>query len=200
MTEVLIASQTCPNWISRTHLLSVLKTLALTEPMSHHRHFGVLFRMGTDQVRATEAMEHFRMKVLPILSEHCIKCHGGEAKLRGGLSLIDRDALLAGGDSGEAVDLRSPDKSYLLEMVSYKDADHEMPPNKGKLSPASIQVLEEWVELGLAMDLTAIENALETLRAIQHTTTRSMIDHSGGQAQWRPERLHRRAKHGPIIQ
>ncbi len=118
---------------------------------------------GTDQVRATEAMEHFRMKVLPILSEHCIKCHGGEAKLRGGLSLIDRDALLAGGDSGEAVNLQSPDKSYLLEMVSYKDADHEMPPNNGKLSPASIQVLEEWVELGLAMDLTAIENALETL-------------------------------------
>ena len=162
VTEVLLASQTCPNLMLMNSF-----TVGVENTRSHSSRCLITAILvcfsgwGTDQVRATEAMEHFRMKVLPILSEHCIKCHGGEAKLRGGLSLIDRDTLLAGGDSGEAVNLQSPDKSYLLEMVSYKDADHEMPPNKGKLSPASIQVLEEWVELGLAMDLTAIEGAID---------------------------------------
>ena len=164
MTEVLLALQTCPNLVLMNSF-----TVGVGDTCSNLSRCLIAAILmwfsgwGADKVRATEAMEHFRVKVLPLLSEHCIKCHGGEAKLRGGLSLIDRDALLAGGDSGEAVDLQSPAKSYLLEMVSYKDADHEMPPSKGKLSPASIQLLKEWIELGVAMDLTAIEKVLETL-------------------------------------
>ena len=41
--------------------------------------------------------EHFHGKVLPILREHCFRCHGEKDK--GGLKLDSREAVLKAGDS-----------------------------------------------------------------------------------------------------
>ena len=42
----------------------------------------------------------FEKEVKPILTAHCLKCHGAEAKIKGGLNLLHRDEIVKGGDSG----------------------------------------------------------------------------------------------------
>ena len=93
----------------------------------------------------------FNDEALPVLQDNCMRCHGGEDKIKGGLNLTTREGLFAGGDGGEVIDLENPAESFLLEMISYKDADHEMPP-KGKMSPKNIEILTRWVEAGAPFD------------------------------------------------
>jgi mono/diheme cytochrome c family protein len=91
----------------------------------------------------------YEKDVLPVLKQHCLKCHGEDPeKLKGSLNLATRRAVLEGGDSGPAVNLEKPGESLLLKAIQYKDADHKMPP-KGKMPGAEIATLEKWVEQGL---------------------------------------------------
>ncbi|MEJ5274560.1 MAG: DUF1549 domain-containing protein, partial [Thermogemmata sp.] len=113
--------------------------------------FARLQAQGSDKAAAfsPQQVAFFEKQVQPLLRQHCWKCHGDDpGKLRGGLDLRTRHAILQGGDSGPAVDLRQPDKSLLLQAVHYKDEHIRMPP-KGKLSEAEIAILEKWVKDGL---------------------------------------------------
>jgi hypothetical protein len=91
----------------------------------------------------------FDKEVAPVLKANCLKCHGGEAKIKGGLRLSSREDVLKGGDSGPAVTLDKPDDSLLLKAISYKD-DPQMPPN-GKLADKDIEILTRWVKAGAPM-------------------------------------------------
>ncbi len=98
---------------------------------------------------SAEQVAFYEKQVLPVLKANCLKCHGQDPKkLKGGLNLTSRERVLAGGDTGPAVDLQKPDASLLLRAVSYKDEDHQMPP-AGKLPDAQIAVLTRWVKDGL---------------------------------------------------
>jgi len=88
----------------------------------------------------------FEMQVRPILQAHCLPCHGGEKKIKGGLRLTSRQNLLKGGDSGPAVSLEKPDESLLLQAINYQDLN--MPP-KGKLPKGQIEILTRWVKMGV---------------------------------------------------
>lgn len=100
-----------------------------------------------DPAPSPEHLEFYRAEVLPILEQHCLKCHG-TGKVKGGLTLASRAAILQGGDSGPGVDLQKPDASLLLQAVNYQG--FEMPPS-GKLPAAQIAILTKWVKLGLPM-------------------------------------------------
>jgi hypothetical protein len=91
-----------------------------------------------------EAVKFFEMKVRPILSENCFKCHGS-AKQKGGLRLDSRTAALKGGDNGPAIVPGNRDESLLVEAIHYEGL--EMPPT-GKLDAEKIAVLTRWIELG----------------------------------------------------
>jgi len=92
--------------------------------------------------------EFFETKVRPVLVQHCYGCHSRQAKkLRGGLRLDSREAMLAGGDNGPAIIPGQPDKSRLVEAVTYTNVDLQMPP-RGKLSEAAIADLTAWVKMG----------------------------------------------------
>ena len=92
-------------------------------------------------------VQFFDQKVLGILKENCFKCHGAEKRLKGHFRVTSRKGLLEGGDIGPAINLNEPEKSLLLEMISYKDGDHEMPP-KDKLPQDQIDILTQWVKMG----------------------------------------------------
>ena len=98
---------------------------------------------GQDQ--SVDSDEFFDQQVLPILSAHCFKCHGGEAKIKGGLRLTSRDGILEGGELGPTIDLADPESSQLLEAINYEGL--EMPPS-GKLPPEQLAILARWVKLG----------------------------------------------------
>ena len=90
----------------------------------------------------------FAHDVVPILQKRCAKCHTGTQK-KGGLSLNNRQTLLAGGDGGPVVVLRKSAESSLLERVRSTDADERMPPEGERLKPAQIDVLRQWIDAGL---------------------------------------------------
>jgi hypothetical protein len=96
---------------------------------------------------SAEEVAFFEKDVQPILKANCLKCHGGEAKIRGGLRLTSRDSVLKGGDTGAAVSLDKPEESLLLKAIRYQDG-LEMPPS-GKLPPAAVETLTRWVKAGL---------------------------------------------------
>src|SRR6478735_668318 len=75
-----------------------------------------------------EQAAFFDEKVKPLLVNQCIKCHGGE-KVKGGLKLTNREAILKGGESGPAVTLDALAKSKLLDAINYRN-DIEMPPKQ----------------------------------------------------------------------
>jgi mono/diheme cytochrome c family protein len=108
-------------------------------------------RETTDTTAATrpstdeEALAFFESDVLPILKQNCFECHGGGDKVRAEFVLTNREDLLAGGESGPAIDLESPSESLLLSAINYDS--YEMPP-AGKLPQAEIDIMTRWVELG----------------------------------------------------
>ncbi|MFM2295020.1 MAG: hypothetical protein RLZZ350_1433 [Verrucomicrobiota bacterium] len=93
--------------------------------------------------------EFFEAKVRPLLADNCYKCHSSSAaKLKGGLSVESKEALLTGGDGGPALVPGNPDKSLIITAVRYADPDLQMPPKGKKLSPEQIATLEQWVKMG----------------------------------------------------
>ncbi len=92
-----------------------------------------------------EDLAFFESQVRPLLVTHCVDCHGGR-KVRSGLSLIDRDSLVRGGERGPAVDEANPEKSVLLAAIEYRN-DLEMPPT-AKLPPAERAILSDWIKRG----------------------------------------------------
>ncbi|WP_407652625.1 PSD1 and planctomycete cytochrome C domain-containing protein [Aporhodopirellula aestuarii] len=105
--------------------------------------------MASDTVGAeptAEQLEFFEKEIRPVLVEACYSCHSGESeKLQAGLFVDSREALLHGGDSGEAIIPGDVDGSLFIEAVRYES--YEMPP-AGMLPPEQIAALERWVEMG----------------------------------------------------
>lgn len=93
----------------------------------------------------------FESRVRPVLSEHCYPCHSHTAdRIKAGLLLDSRDALLHGGNSGPAVVPGKPNESLLIQAIRYTDEDLQMPPEDhgGRLSDRQIADLTEWVRRG----------------------------------------------------
>ena len=102
---------------------------------------------------AEEGEAFFEKKIRPLFIEHCAKCHTPEGgKVKGGLRLDSREAILKGGDSGPVVVPGEVEKSPLIHAVRYTDEDLRMPPPKDgvdrKLSDAQIADLCAWVKMG----------------------------------------------------
>ena len=98
---------------------------------------------------APDGEKFYKAQVEPILKASCFACHseGGS----GGLNLRTREALLKGGVTGAAVDLKKPLESLLVHAVKYEG--RKMPPS-GKLPQAQIDVLIKWVSMGAPMPAT----------------------------------------------
>ena len=95
-------------------------------------------------------LDLYKQKVVPILNENCMKCHGDKPeKLSGGLDLRTRASLLAGGDTGPAAIPGKAKESLLVIAIRHAKEGYEMPPNS-KLKDDQIAVLVKWVDNGLA--------------------------------------------------
>ena len=121
--------------------------------------FILLFLSFTFLTPSLRADEFFSTKIEPLLRERCYKCHSHEQKIKAGLALDSRSGWEVGGDSGPTVVPGKPDESLLIEMVSWIDEDHQMPP-KEKLPAEEIALLEEWVKRG-APDPRKLDGPME---------------------------------------
>ena len=102
--------------------------------------------LGLLLAAAPEDRAFFEKEVLPILKANCFKCHG-EGKVRGGLTLTNRPALLKGGDSGLVISKEKPETSLLLQALSHS-GELKMPP-PGKLPAKDVDILTRWVKAGV---------------------------------------------------
>lgn len=102
------------------------------------------------------AASDFVKDIQPIFEENCIRCHG-ENKDKGELRLDTYALTMEGGETGDAIDLKNPDKSLILELISHAhDHDDIMPPTpdeNGKkggepLSKDQISLLDAWIRSG----------------------------------------------------
>ncbi len=100
---------------------------------------------------AVEAPD-FNREVRPILSRHCLKCHGPDAKARKGeLRLDTREGALAPAESGaRAVVPGNVKDSELIKRIFHADEDERMPPRSAKqpLPPEKREILKRWIESG----------------------------------------------------
>jgi hypothetical protein len=93
--------------------------------------------------RAAEPVD-FAHDVLPLLREHCAKCHSN-GRYEGSVSFDTRAALL---EAGAAEPGNSAD-SILVDRITSDDADYRMPAEGPPLSKAEIDVFRRWIDAGL---------------------------------------------------
>jgi hypothetical protein len=107
----------------------------------------------TSSAGATAAGVDFARDVRPIFERSCAGCHDRE-KPRGDFAIASRESLLKGGQSGEpAIAPGYSDDSPLIQYVSGKVEDLEMPPLDRRekypaLTAAEIDVLRAWIDAG----------------------------------------------------
>lgn len=130
---------------------------------------------------ATPEEVHATLKALPVLQEKCLACHGnddknGKPKIKGGLDMRTRAALLKGGESitdnllipGNASD------SFLMTTIKWEDEDYEMPPKENdRLNPTQIEAIEKWINEG------AVWPDEETQAAIREEDSKKAVDSEG---------------------
>src|SRR5262249_61078988 len=78
-----------------------------------------------------QSAEFFENRIRPILSTSCYECHTADKK--GGLRLDSREAILAGGESGPAIEIGKPDESLLIQAVRQVAGAPKMPYGCSKL-------------------------------------------------------------------
>ena len=85
----------------------------------------------------------FAHQIVPILKEHCIRCHGGEES-QGGMSLNTREHLI---DAGLHTD-NWQDSELHLRLVS-DDPEYRMPPEGERPTEEEAKLLQRWLKEGL---------------------------------------------------
>jgi hypothetical protein len=97
--------------------------------------------------RTTDDALSFDRDVHPILRKRCMGCHNAE-RPRGELDMSSYAGVTAGGASGKAVVLGSPDESPLYTLASHLEEPH-MPPNAPRIPQRELDVIRRWIEAGL---------------------------------------------------
>ncbi|AMV31172.1 Planctomycete cytochrome C [Pirellula sp. SH-Sr6A] len=114
-----------------------------SHPIDRYLHAKIESVWKESQTTDKELSSEFHNKVLPILRDHCFRCHGDKDK--GGLRLHAReDALKAGESENAAVKPGNADESELILQIE----SGSMPPTESKLSEEQIQVLRGWINNG----------------------------------------------------
>ena len=93
-----------------------------------------------------EQLAFFENSVRPLLVENCFSCHAAK-KQKGDLRLDSAASIKAGGKNGPVIVPGKPTQSRLIEVVSGKDPDVQMPPDE-KLTEAQVEILAQWVQMG----------------------------------------------------
>lgn len=92
--------------------------------------------------------------IKPIFKRYCVECHGDEEE-KGGLRLDSLEAIMKGGDSGEAVTAGAGEDSLAIErmLLPLDDDDHMPPEDREGPKPEEIEIIKFWIDRGLGDSL-----------------------------------------------
>lgn len=111
----------------------------------------LLLIVATSPVALAADKVDFAHDVVPILKEHCGKCHTGDKK-KGGLSINTRPLLLLGGENGKAAVIGKSAASDMIKRMLSRDELEQMPPEGPRVPAEKIAVLKKWIDEGLAWE------------------------------------------------
>jgi mono/diheme cytochrome c family protein len=98
----------------------------------------------------------FENRVRPVLTAHCIKCHG-PAKQESGLRLDSKSMASKGGDRGPAIVPGDPDHSLLVQAAR-RNGELKMPPDES-LKPEEVAGLADWIRHGAPWPAEAVRSS-----------------------------------------
>ncbi len=106
-------------------------------------------RSSTKKVIDPEQAVIFSDLIYPVLEEKCGGCHQA-GNQKGGLSLVDSLAILAGGKTGDALVPGNLEKSLLISRLHLPLSDKKHMPvaSKPQLTPEELDLLQAWVKAG----------------------------------------------------
>jgi mono/diheme cytochrome c family protein len=94
------------------------------------------------------AAEAFRRDVQPILTAHCVECHGPK-KQENGLRLDYGAAVLRGGDNGPPVVAGKAAESLLIQAINgTSETVSRMPLKKSPLNETQVAIIRQWIDGG----------------------------------------------------
>lgn len=96
----------------------------------------------------------FQNEILPLVKEHCWKCHSNEEKAEGGLAFDDLESLRKS-QIGEHSIIRpgDPAASDFVERLKLESDDEDfMPRNGDALRGRDLALIEQWITEGALID------------------------------------------------
>ncbi len=172
------------SWARRVRIRRDVRVLALTLVTL------LMACVGSTPATADEAADEaaerlFTLKVLPLLKDKCLGCHGGDADdIKGEFSVLQREALLRGGESEEpAVVPGKPDEGTLMEAIAW--AGLEMPPKENdRLTDAQVELFRQWIAQGAPWPDAQAQQRYRQAEAMQLVNDDGMlVPTSGGTSQ-----------------
>ena len=111
----------------------------------------------------------FQKEIFPFLKRNCLSCHN-EQDADGDLVLESPQTIALGGESGDVVDVKSPEKSLLLRTSARLEKPY-MPPKKNKvdahpLSSEQLGLLKLWIAQGAGGSVEAKPEVKQKWRPI----------------------------------
>jgi len=97
----------------------------------------------------------FHRQIRPIFQANCEGCHQ-PAKDKGGFVMTEFKRLFTAGDSGKAaLVVGKPEASHLIEQVTPKNGEAEMPKGKPPLMNKEVELIRRWISEGAHDDTPA---------------------------------------------
>jgi len=111
---------------------------------------GLITALSAAEAHSAEPADEisFARDIQPILTAHCIECHGAK-KQENGLRLDHGAAILRGGDSGPAVIAgKSQDTLLMQALLGTSETVSRMPLKKEPLGDDQIATIRRWIDAG----------------------------------------------------
>jgi len=120
--------------------------------LTHGENFLTEYAEDTENLKTIEVVDSLKMYenvILRIMDEKCIQCHNA-TKTKGGLSLLSKETLLKGGESGEAIIAGNANSSLLYKqlLLPISDKKHMPPDGKPQLTTEEIWLIKNWLDMG----------------------------------------------------
>lgn len=130
--------------------------------------FARTFAADDHSEKMAESQALFKTDIRAVLTENCMKCHGGE-KVFSKFNLTTREGLLAGGASGVSVIAGNAKESRLIDYLSHRKEPF-MPLEQPRLSDDTISKVARWIDLGAAYDKPLVAHAEKRAGPMQVTS------------------------------
>src|SRR3954447_10005425 len=118
------------------------------------------------QEKKAKGSVSFINDVAPILKENCYACHDAKKK-KGKLEMTSYESLRKGGTKDDPITPGKAKESYIIDVLTAKDATRMPPKDAGDPLPAEkVQVIARWIDQGAKLD-NGVDAKADLLRELR---------------------------------